>query len=82
MGHLAFLQVPVKGWVIYVDEYGLLDGPDDAMCLPVHNGETVHIDWVSCDLAVMVNGEQGSEMFPCSCVIKPSDSYFANCVII
>ena len=56
MGQLVFAQVPVEGWVIYHNEHGLLDGPGDAMCLPVHDGETVYINWVSCGLAVLVNG--------------------------
>ena len=47
-----------------MDKHGFLDGPGDAMCLPVHNGEAVHADLVSCGLAMLVNGEWGSELFP------------------
>ena len=42
VGQLVFPQVPVKGWVIYMDKHGLLDGPGDTMCLPVHNSEAIH----------------------------------------
>ena len=59
MGQVVFIQVPVKGWIIYTDERGLLDGPGDAMCLPDHNGEPVHIYLVSRGLAIVVDGEWG-----------------------
>ena len=55
VGQLGFTQVPVKGWIIYMDEHGHLDDPGHAVHLSVYNGETVHIYWVSFGLAVMVD---------------------------
>ena len=56
MGQLVFPQIPIEGWVIDMDDHGLLDGPGDAMCFSAYNGEEVHIDGVSCRLAVLVSG--------------------------
>ena len=46
-----------------MDEHGLLDCPDDAVCLHAHNSETVHTYSFSCSLAVMVDEREGSEIF-------------------
>ena len=64
MGKPALLQVPVKWQVIFTDEHGLLYGAGDALCLPIHNGEIVHISLMSCGLAVMVDEGGGYAMFP------------------
>ena len=56
MWKLVFSYIPVEGWVIDPGVHGLLDGPSDAMCLPVQDGKTVQFDWVTCGLAVLVNG--------------------------
>ena len=41
---LEFANVPVKEWIINPSVHGLLDGPSDVVCLPVHYGEIVHSD--------------------------------------
>ena len=63
MEQLVFPQVPVEGWVIDAEKYGLLVGAEDAVHLPAYNGEAVFIDVVSCGLTVLVDGEGGSEVF-------------------
>ena len=63
MGQLVFSQVPVEGWVIDADKHGLLNCPGDTVCLPVYNGETVHMDTVSFGLAVLVDRGGGSEVY-------------------
>ena len=55
VGQLVFPQVHIKGSVIHMDEHDLLNGPGDAVCLPVYNSETGYIYWMSCGLAVMVD---------------------------
>ena len=64
VGKLVFLQVPVEGWVIDSDKHGLLDSPGNTMCFPACNGKAVHIDSISGRLAVLVNGGEGSKVFP------------------
>ena len=44
VGQLEIAQVVIEGWVINPYEQDLLDGPSNAIHLPAHNGETVHID--------------------------------------
>ena len=60
---LVFPQVPFEGWVINADKHGMFDCLSDTMCLPAYNGEAVHIDGVSCGLAVLVYGGGVSEVF-------------------
>ena len=55
-GAVGISPVPIEGWVINTDKYGLLDGLGDAVCLPVHKWEAVQINGVSSGLAVLVNG--------------------------
>ena len=43
-GQLEFAKVVIEERVINPYEHGLLDCFGNAMCLPAHNGETVHID--------------------------------------
>ena len=62
MEQLVFPQVPAEGWDIDADKHGLLDGPGDAMCLFAYNGEAIHLDGVSCGLAVLADGG-GAEVF-------------------
>ena len=33
---LVFVHVPVKQWIIYLDEHGFLDGPGDTTCFAVY----------------------------------------------
>ena len=47
VGQPEFAQVPVESWIIDADEHCLLDGTGNALCLPAHNGKTVHIDVMS-----------------------------------
>ena len=63
VGQLVFPQVPVEGWVIDMDEHGLLYSPGDGMGFPPYNEEAIHIDGVSCGLAVLVNGGEGPKVF-------------------
>ena len=46
-----------------MDEHGLLDTPDDAMCLPAYYGEIVHTDGMFHGLPMLVDGKGGSEVF-------------------
>ena len=56
VGQLVFPLVLVEGWVIYMDEHCLLDASGNTMWIPAYNGEAVHINSMSCGLAVLVNG--------------------------
>ena len=73
MGQLIFPNIPVEGWVICPDKHGLLDHPGDAICLPLHDGETIHNNGVSCGLAVLLNRGWGSEVF-----FSPSPKVFPD----
>ena len=64
MGQLLSPYVPNEKWVIHQEKHGLLDGLSNTICLPVHDVEPVYIDWVSCGLAVLINGGCYSEVFP------------------
>ena len=55
VGQLVVSQVHLEEWVMYMDKHGLPGGPCNAMCLPAHNEEAVHIDGVSCGLTVLVD---------------------------
>ena len=44
MGQLELACVSIKGWIIYAEVHGLLDGPGNTVCLPTHYGEIVHSD--------------------------------------
>ena len=46
-----------------MDKQCLLDGPGDTVYSPAYNGEKVHIDGVSCGLAVLVDLEGGFGVF-------------------
>ena len=47
MWKLVFSYVTFEGWAIDPDAHGLLDGPSDAMYLPLYNGEAVYTDRMS-----------------------------------
>ena len=64
VGQLGLPQVPVEGWVIDLNEHGLLDGPTNIVHFPAHNRKAVHIDGMPCRLAVIVNGGGGSKVYP------------------
>ena len=49
-----------------MDIHSLHDVPCDSMLLPVHNGKTFRIDWVSCGVAMVVDGVLG-----CSFTLSP-----------
>ena len=63
MQKLIFSYIPVEGCVIHPDVIGLLDNPNDAMCLPVYYDEAVHIDRMYHGLAVWIDEGWGSEVF-------------------
>ena len=48
-GAVGISQACVDGWTIDLDDHGLFDSPGDTMSLPIHNGETVLIEWVPCN---------------------------------
>ena len=56
MWKLVLSIVPVKGWVINSDVHGFCDGPSGAMCFPAYDGEAVHTDRMSLELAMLVDG--------------------------
>ena len=45
---------PVEGWIFDPDKHSLLDGPSSAVCLPTHNGETLHIDAMSWSVGMFI----------------------------
>ena len=55
-GELELAQVPAEGWIIDPYEHGFLNGPCNAMCLPTHNGKTVHTDALSRRLTMLLCG--------------------------
>ena len=63
VGKLDLAQVLIDGWIIDSYEYGFLDYPSNAVCLPTHNGKTVHIDAVSRRLSTLVYGEEALRCF-------------------
>ena len=55
-GKLVLPQIAVEGRVTDSYEHALLDGPCYPLCIPIHNGETVHTDAVACRINMLVNG--------------------------
>ena len=76
----TYLQrIPGQHNIYNIQSSAIPDGPGDAVCLPVHNGKAVHIDGMSCGLAMMVNGGWGSEVsFSLSIKVLP-DSPIYSC---
>ena len=62
VGQLELSSVPVKGWVIDPDVYGLLYGPCNVVCLPTHHGEVVHTDVMLRDVAMFIDRWRGPEV--------------------
>ena len=46
-----------------MDVHGLLDISCDSLWFPVNNSETISVDWVSCGVAMLVDGGRGPKMF-------------------
>ena len=57
MWQLVLSKVPVKRRVIYSDEHDLLCGLEDILGLPVHDGETVQLDGITCGVGMVIEGE-------------------------
>ena len=68
MGQQLLPQFPIEGCVIDTNEHGLLDGPNTTVHFPAYSGKAVHIDRMSCGLAVSVMGE---EALWCSTSLSP-----------
>ena len=58
VGQLELANVPVKGWITDPDVHVLYD-PSDAVHLPAHYGEVVHIDVMTRDIAMVIEGWRG-----------------------
>ena len=43
VGQLECAYVPIKEWITDADVHGLLGGPGNTVCLPIHYGEIVHM---------------------------------------
>ena len=56
---LELAYVPVKGWIIDPEVHGILDGPDNTVCLPTHYGETVHSDVMTSGVSMVIDWGQG-----------------------
>ena len=46
------------------DVHGLLSGPDDALGLPIHYGQIVKCDGVTCCVGMVKDGGGGPKVFP------------------
>ena len=55
MGQLELASVPVKGWIIDPDVYGLLRGPSDDVCLLTNYGEVVHTVVITRGVAIVID---------------------------
>ena len=58
-----FTNVPIKGWIIDPDVYGLFGGPSDVVCLLAHYGEIVHTNVMPRGVTMIIGGGRGPEMF-------------------
>ena len=56
---LEFANGPLKVWIIDPVVHGLLDGPSDVMCLPLHYGKNVHTDAMSRGVTMVIDGWKG-----------------------
>ena len=56
MGHLKLPSVPVDGQITDPDIHDLLDYPCDVVRIPIHSGEIVHCDIMTCDIGMVING--------------------------
>ena len=63
MWKLELSQISVERGFIHPNVHGLLDVPDHALWLPVHYGETIWDDWMSCSGGVKVYGLWCFKMF-------------------
>ena len=63
VGQLEIANVPVKGWIIDHDVYGLLYGSSDVVHLPTHCGKVVYTDVMTRDAAMVIDGGRGPEIF-------------------
>ena len=61
VGQLELPNVPVEGWVIGPDVYGILDDPCHIVS---HNGEIVHPSIKTCDVVMVINGRRNHEPSP------------------
>ena len=64
MGQMVFPQVSVERRFNYSDVLSFLYGPGGPLCLLFNYCEAFWINWMSCRLAVLMNGWWGSKMFP------------------
>ena len=63
MWKLEFSQISIEWRVIHPNVHGLLDVPGHALSLPVHYGDAIWADWVSCGSVVKVDGWWCCKMF-------------------
>ena len=63
MGQLESAQALIEGWVIDPYEHGLLDGPGNAVHLPIINGQTVHTDAMPQGITMFIDWEGVPEVF-------------------
>ena len=64
VGQLELANIPVKGWIIDPDEHGFFYGLSEVVHLPTNYGEVVCTEAMTRDIAMVIDGERGPEMFP------------------
>ena len=62
--------------VIDTYAHGLLYGSGDGLGLPIHYGEAVQFDGMTCGVGMVTDGEGGSKVFPVS--VPKSPTSFTN----
>ena len=59
-GSWCFPRFLFRGRVFDSDKHGLPYGPDDALGLPIHNGETPQLVGMTCGVGMVINRGGGS----------------------
>ena len=63
VGELELAIISVKGLIIDPDVQGLLFGPSDILHLSNNYGKVVHTDVITRDVAMVIDGGRGHEVF-------------------
>ena len=61
---LKLPNAPEEGWIIDPDTHDFLDCPCNVVALPAHNGESVHIDMMTCGVGMVINGGRSPKTSP------------------
>ena len=63
MWQIVFADVPVKGWIIHPYVNYFFNCSNEVPVLPAHCAEVVNSCGMTCDVIMVINGEEAIEMF-------------------